>query len=119
MVLPSRCWSWRPSHAGDGAADLVLAVTRKGAATDRQGAAADRKGNVDHWGVITDCQGAAIDRQGVAAERQGAIDLAASRSKRLSLRYVLIMEAIDLDIWIFTPTPRWAPTVVIYDNDLE
>jgi hypothetical protein len=29
------------------------------------------------------------------------------------------MEAIDLDVWIFTPTPKWAPTVIVYDNDLE
>jgi hypothetical protein len=32
---------------------------------------------------------------------------------------VVIMEAINLDIWIFTPAPRWAPTVLVYDNDLE
>jgi hypothetical protein len=91
---------------------LVLAVTRKGAA-------ANRKGNVDHWGVITDCEGAPINRQGATAECQDAIDLAVSRSKRLSLRDVLIVEAIDLDIWIFTPASQWAPTVVVYDNDLE
>jgi hypothetical protein len=30
-----------------------------------------------------------------------------------------MVEAIDLDVWIFTPAPWWAPTVVVYDNDLE
>jgi hypothetical protein len=39
--------------------------------------------------------------------------------KRLSLRDVLIVEAIDLDVWIFTPAPRWALTVIFCDNDLE
>jgi hypothetical protein len=29
------------------------------------------------------------------------------------------VEAIDLIIWIFTPAPRWAPTVIVYDIDLE
>jgi hypothetical protein len=29
------------------------------------------------------------------------------------------VEAIDLDVWIFAPAPRWAPTVVVCDNDLE
>jgi hypothetical protein len=28
------------------------------------------------------------------------------------------MEAIDLDVQIFTPGPRWAPTIEVYDNDL-
>jgi hypothetical protein len=31
----------------------------------------------------------------------------------------LIVDAIDLDVWIFTPAPRWTPTVVFCDNDLE
>jgi hypothetical protein len=39
--------------------------------------------------------------------------------KRLSLRDVLMAKAIDLDVWIFTPVPRWALTVVVCDNDLE
>jgi hypothetical protein len=29
------------------------------------------------------------------------------------------MEAIDLDVWIFMPAPQWAPTVMVFDNDLE
>jgi hypothetical protein len=32
---------------------------------------------------------------------------------------VLIVEDIDLDAWIFTPAPWWAPAVEVYDNDLE
>jgi hypothetical protein len=28
------------------------------------------------------------------------------------------VEAIDLDVWIFTCAPQWAPTVVVYYNDL-
>jgi hypothetical protein len=46
-------------------------------------------------------------------------DVAADRQKRLSLREVLIVEAINLNIWIFIPAPRWTPTVVVCDNDLE
>jgi hypothetical protein len=29
------------------------------------------------------------------------------------------VEAIDLDVWIFTLAPRWASTIMICDNDLE
>jgi hypothetical protein len=29
----------------------------------------------------------------------------------------LIVEAIDLDVWIFMPTPRWASTIMVYDNE--
>jgi hypothetical protein len=32
---------------------------------------------------------------------------------------VLIVEVIDLNIWIFTLAPRWVPTVVVCDNNLE
>jgi hypothetical protein len=39
--------------------------------------------------------------------------------KRFSLWDVLMVEAIDLDVWMFTPAPRWVPTVMVYDNDLE
>jgi hypothetical protein len=72
----------------------------------------------DHQDVVANYLGVVIDRQGVVADRQGAADLAALRPKRLSLRDVLIMEAIDLDVQIFTPGPRWAPTIEVYDNDL-
>jgi hypothetical protein len=48
-----------PSHAGDGATELVLAIAHQDAIVDRQG-------------VIIDSQGAAADRQGVIAGRQGA-----------------------------------------------
>jgi hypothetical protein len=71
---------------------------------------------VENRGVVADCTGVIIDRQGAIAGRQGAVDLAALRPKRLSLQDVLIMEVIDLDEWIFTPTPRWVPTVVVYDQ---
>jgi hypothetical protein len=37
----------------------------------------------------------------------------------LSRREVLIVEAINLNVRILTPTPRWVPTFVVYDNDLE
>jgi hypothetical protein len=46
-------------------------------------------------------------------------DVAVDSQKRLSLQKVLIVEAIDLDVWIFTPAPQWAPTVMVCDNDLE
>jgi hypothetical protein len=29
------------------------------------------------------------------------------------------VEAIDLDVWIITSSPQWAPTVMVCDNDLE
>jgi hypothetical protein len=32
---------------------------------------------------------------------------------------MLIMEAIILTIWIFTPAPWWAPTIVVCYNNLE
>jgi hypothetical protein len=32
---------------------------------------------------------------------------------------VLIVEAINLDVWIFTPALWWAPTVMVCDNNLE
>jgi hypothetical protein len=97
-----------------------------GAAADLQGAITDCLGAaVDHQGAITDYLGAAADRQGAIAGRQdividceGVDDLTALRPKRLLLRYVLIVEAIDTNVWIFTSAPRWAPTVEVYDNDL-
>jgi hypothetical protein len=60
-----------PSHAGYGAAELVLAVAHQCAATDRQG-------------VIVTHQGAAIDCQGVIIGRQGAVEQQ-RRCHRLSL----------------------------------
>jgi hypothetical protein len=39
--------------------------------------------------------------------------------KMLSLQDVLMVEAIDLNIWIFMLAPRWTPTVVVCDNNLE
>jgi hypothetical protein len=71
---------------------------------------------VENRGVVADCTGVIIDRQGAIAGRQGAVDLAALRLRRLSLQDVLIMEVIDLDKWIFTSTPRWVPTVMVYDQ---
>jgi hypothetical protein len=53
-------------------------------------------------GVIIDHLGAIVNRLGAAADHLGA----APRPKRLSLRDVLIVEAINLDVWIFTPAPR-------------
>jgi hypothetical protein len=42
----------QPSHAGDGAIELMLVVARLGTATDRQGALND------HQGATIDCLGA-------------------------------------------------------------
>jgi hypothetical protein len=91
----------------------VAAVYRHGATTNHQGVTVNRPG------ATADRLGAIADHQGVIAGRQDATDLAASRSKRLLLRYVLIVEAIDLNIWIFTPAPWWTPNVVVCDNNLE
>jgi hypothetical protein len=49
----------------------------------------------------------------------GHRDFTVNHQKRFSLRDVLIVEAINLDVWISTPVPWWAPTVMVYDNDLE
>jgi hypothetical protein len=73
----------------------------------------------DHQSATVNYLGAADSHQGAIISCQGAVDIAAAKPKKLSLREVLIMEVIDLDIWIFTPTPRWAPTVMVCDNDLE
>jgi hypothetical protein len=37
----------------------------------------------------------------------------------LSLPDVLMVDDIDLDVWIFMPSPRWTPIVMVCDNDLE
>jgi hypothetical protein len=44
-------------------------------------------------------------------------DVTNDHQKRLSLCEVLIVEAIDLDVWIFMPTPRWVSTIMVYDNE--
>jgi hypothetical protein len=83
------------------------------------GATIDRQGVVANClGAAVNCQGVVTSRQGVIADCQGVIDLAALRPKSLSLQDVLFVEVIDLDIWIFMPNPRWASTVIVYDNDL-
>jgi hypothetical protein len=126
------------SHVGDDDAESVLAIAHQGATTDRHGVAVDQLGTiVDRLGAAGTRQGAAINRlgaiithqgasidcpcttcthQGVATDRHGAV---LNHRKGLSLLEELIVEAIDLDIWIFMPAPWWAPTVIIYDNDLE
>jgi hypothetical protein len=121
-----------PSRAGDGAAESVFSISHQGATADRLGAAVNhacvvgtcqgttadcQSTAINHRGVTTDHQGPVIDSQGAITDRHGVADLAAPKPKRLSLRDVLIAEAIHLDVWIFTPTPRWAPTVVVYDNN--
>jgi hypothetical protein len=70
-------------------------------------------------GVVVDRLVVTINHQGAVIGHQGAVDIVALKSKKLSLRKVLIVEVINLDVWIFTPVPRWTLTVVIYDNDLE
>jgi hypothetical protein len=80
----------------------------QGAVVDHKGAAFDRQAG--HQSVVADCpsattncQGVAADHQDVVIDLQGVVDLVALKPKRLSLRDVLIVEAIDLDEWIFTP----------------
>jgi hypothetical protein len=76
-----------------------------GVATDHQGVVADRQGVVaDFLGAASNYQGAITDCLGATTNHQGATDLAAPWPKRLSLPDMLIVEAIDLDVWIFTPT---------------
>jgi hypothetical protein len=98
-------------HAGDGTVESVLVIAHQGTTTDCQGAAIDRQGaTADCQGAIADRQGATVDHHGVVTDRQGAD---AGRQD------VLLVEAIDLDVWIFTLAPKWVPTIMVYDNDLE
>jgi hypothetical protein len=43
----------------------------------------------------------------------------AAKQSWMKTMYFAVAEAINLDIWIFTPAPQWAPTVVVCDNDLK
>jgi hypothetical protein len=63
--------------------------------------------------------GAATNRKGSTIDHQGAADLALLRPEKLLLRDVFIMEAINLNIWIFMPAPQWAPSIVLCDINLE
>jgi hypothetical protein len=115
------------SHAGDGTFESVLTITCQGATIDHPGTVVDCQGaDVDHPSATDTHQNAVFDHLGVAGIHQGAAgdcqgvsDLAALRTKRLSLRDVLIMEAINLDLRIFMPAPWWVPTITFYDNDFE
>jgi hypothetical protein len=64
-------------------------------------------------------QGAATDRKGATIDCQGVADLAVLMPEKLLLRDVFIMEAINLDIWIFMPAPQWAPSIVLCNINLE
>jgi hypothetical protein len=75
----------RPRHAGDSAAESMLGIASLGTTVDHTGAASARH-------VV------ATDFKGVIIGRQGVTDLVVSRPKRLSVREVLIVEAIDLDV---------------------
>jgi hypothetical protein len=101
------------SHASNGANESVLAIAHQGATTDCQGAIAGHYGATvncqgapaDRQGVITGCQGVAVNRQGVITGRQGAAKQQ-HWCHRLLPWDVLIVEAIDLIVCIFMPTPR-------------
>jgi hypothetical protein len=45
--------------------------------------------------------------------------LPAERQRQMRKTRYEIVETIDLGVWIFTPVPRWAQTVIVCDNDLE
>jgi hypothetical protein len=101
---------------------LRVAGIRQVVTTDRQGAAIDRQGaTANCQGAAADCQGAVVDcwSLGCCCRLPVAEMSPPTAKKRLSLREVLIMEVIDLNVWIFMPAAWWAPTVMIYDNDLE
>jgi hypothetical protein len=73
-----------------------------------------------NWSGIIDCQGAAtVYRPSRCHHRLWGCSRRPSWLERLSLWDVMIMEATDLNVWIFTHAPRRAPTIIIYDNDLE
>jgi hypothetical protein len=120
-------------------------VVRQVATDALQGAAADRQGAVGAHQAAADHQGAANARQGAATDCQGVVDLTMPKSKkalitrgvdcgghyikvplilqhrsrkRLSLREVLIVEAIDLDIMDLHASPtKSTPIVVVYDSE--
>jgi hypothetical protein len=81
---------------------------------DRQGAAADCQG------ATTDCQGATHDCWSLGCRcRLPVTEMSPPITEKGSHYEVLTMEVIDLDVWIFTLTLRWVPTVMVCDSDLE
>jgi hypothetical protein len=116
----------RLSHSSNGAAESMLGIARLGAAADHQGGTVDRPGAADaHQGVVADykgvvdCRGITADRQGAVVGRQGttADCQGAITGRRMPSPTVRVsspaVEANDLGVWIFKPTLRWAPTVVV------
>jgi hypothetical protein len=133
------------AHQGAVGARQGATVGRQVATDALQGAAADCQGAVGAHQAAADHQGAANARQGAATNCQGVVDLTMLKPKkalitrgvdcgghyikvplnlqhrsrkRLSLREVLIVEAIDLDIMDLHASPtKSTPIVVVYDSE--
>jgi hypothetical protein len=91
----------RLSRVGDGVSESMLGVARLGAAADHQGAAVDRQGPVAYRRVppptvrVPSPAGRVLSS---TIDCQGAVDLVALKPKKLLLREVLIVEAINLNV---------------------
>jgi hypothetical protein len=91
----------RLSRVGDGVSESMLGVAHLGAAADRQGAAVDRQGPVAYRRVppptvrVPSPAGRVLSS---TADCQGVIDLVALKPKKLLLREVLIVQAINLNV---------------------
>jgi cell division septation protein DedD len=137
-----------PIHARDGTTESVLDVACQGTTADHQGAVIDRHGappianiptpaiRVPSSTVKVPPPTAKVPSPTVKAP-QSTVRVSPPSAKVpsptikmplilqcqgrnwLLLWDVFIVEAINLTIWIFTPAPRWAPTVMVYDNNLE
>jgi hypothetical protein len=91
---------------------------RHGVVVGSQGAAADCQGAfTGHQCATVDYQCVTTDWQGAIAGRQDAADLAALRPKK-----ALAMRCVDGGghrSRCFTLAPRWVPTFMVFDIDLE
>jgi hypothetical protein len=84
-----------------------------------QGDVIDRPGVIaDHQGVVADCPSVTDDCWSSGCRCRLPVAKMSPSTAEKGSRYEIV-EAIDLDVWIFTPIPQWASTVMVCDNDLK
>jgi hypothetical protein len=106
----------RPSHANDDAAESMPVVAHLGGTDNHQGAV------INHLDATSDRQGATTNCMVLLLATKVPPSTAECRQQSLGChrrRDMLIVEAINLDILIFTTAPWWAPTIMVCDNDLQ
>jgi hypothetical protein len=116
---PPPNWSWGSSHHSLGCSRQVSRCHHQPLGRCHRPFGCRRHSSRCRWssGCNHRPLGCHVDYQRFIASHQGTADLAVSRAKRLSLWDVLIVEAIDLNVWIFTLATWWASTIMVYDND--